>query len=126
MAKFIGFPSQEESIILKAYKASREGLEKLVTELSKGTGKGTTFDTNFTKYMGTGSTAVTKESITYLEDIVKAMHIKIASLTFNVHYDASYTSANASMYSYSSVFGGQKLSVADIQDLEPIRKPNWY
>lgn len=117
MSKFNNFSSTDLPKITTAYDAARKGLEALVVDMAKGTGKGTKFDTNFVKYFGT----VEKEGLNYLTEAVKAMQAKIASLTFKVYYDANYTSGNAMMSSYITrdVGTGQNFAtVGDIQTLE--------
>lgn len=116
MSKFNNFPTGDLTKITKAYDSARKGLTALGLEIGRGTHRGTKFDTNFQKYFG----KVEKEGMTYAVDAVKAMQAKIASLTFQVFYDANYTSGNAMMSSYTSYDFTALKSIATIGDIQ-----NW-
>jgi hypothetical protein len=114
MSKFNNFPATELGKISNAYSAARKGLEALVTDIGKGTQKGSKFDTTFIKYCG----VVEKDSLNYLVDACKAMSAKIASLTFKVYYDANYTHGNAQMMSYSTRDVASGKNIATVSDIE--------
>jgi len=107
MAKFVNFSAAQRPIVDKVYRTSRLALEKAVTDIGSDR-----YRRSFTACFGGGSVSDIKAGEQILEKTLRAMFMRIATLSFSIEFDgAMAANENANMLS----FGGS--AVEDVTNL---------